>query len=164
MQQLFIFGKVKYLFIILFFDHHLLVHNHVNKRLHGDETEDPKYPKVPFPPEYLCSKCQSNNDDFDLSNIVDFLLKYYSKDNIDLSSVENFNISNDNKEEMKPRYERKSLIEQNSMIEINNESTQTSFLISVFQRFSLYIFVIVVIIIFFVRRRYCKGKRKRYTL
>ena len=36
----------EYFFIFI---NYLLVHNHVNKRLHGDITEDPKYPKVQFP-------------------------------------------------------------------------------------------------------------------
>jgi hypothetical protein len=154
-------------FINLFSNDYLLVHNHVNKRLHGDETEDPKYPKIQFPSKSLCSNCQSNNN-FDLSNTIDFLLKYYSKANIDLSSVEYLNTSNDHKEEIKSRYERKDFLEQYSMIEINNESAKKYGLIpsiiSVIKRFPLYFFICFVIIIFFVRRRYCKGKRKRYTL
>jgi len=141
------------------------IHNHVNQRLHGDETEDPKYPKIQFPPKDLCPNCHSNNQNFDLSNILKFLLQYYSKENIDLSSVNNLTISADNKEVLKPRHERKSLIEQYSMIELNDVSKEKSgFIISTIRGFPLYFLISIVIIGFLVRRKYCKGKIKRYTL
>jgi hypothetical protein len=150
-----------------YFHFYLLVHNLVNQRLHGDETEDPKYPKIQFPSADLCSNCHINNN-FDASNTLDFLLHYYSKANIDLSSVENFSISLDNKEDAIPRHDRKASLEQYSMIEINNDSTKKSglirFLTSVVQRFPFYFFISFVIIIFVARSRYCRGKRKRYTL
>jgi hypothetical protein len=144
-----------------------LVHNHVNQRLHGDETEDPKHPKIQFPPENLCSDCQSTNKDqkFDLTNTIEFLLRFYSKENLDLSSVENFSISHENKDDVK---DRKSFKEQYSMIELNDESTVKSgfirFTTSIIRRFPFYFLISFVIIVFFARRRYCKGKRKRYTL
>lgn len=40
-------------------------HNQVNKRLAGDDTEDPEFPKVQFPDAKLCSPCHrvdSSND------------------------------------------------------------------------------------------------------
>jgi hypothetical protein len=144
-----------------------LVHNHVNQRLHGDETEDPKHPKIQFPPENLCSDCQSTNKDqkFDLTNTIEFLLRFYSKENLDLSSVENFSISHENKDDVK---DRKSFKEQYSMIELNDESTVKSgfirFTTSIIRRFPFYFLISFVIIVFFARRRYWKGKRKRYTL
>ncbi|XP_067632342.1 sulfhydryl oxidase 1 [Eurosta solidaginis] len=33
-------------------------HNEVNNRLAGDETEDPKFPKIQFPSESSCSQCR----------------------------------------------------------------------------------------------------------
>ncbi|CAF2495206.1 unnamed protein product [Rotaria sp. Silwood2] len=148
------------------------IHNRVNKRLHGDDTEDPQHPKIQFPSESLCPNCRLTNDNsdnnFDLSNTINFLLQHYSKDNIDLSSVENFIITHDSKQNLIPRREHGTSLDQYSMIEITNESTQTSGLIrsiiSMIQRFPLYSFILLVIIIIFVRRRYYKGKRKRYTL
>jgi thiol oxidase len=149
---------------VLFVNNYLiLVHNHVNQRLHGDETEDPKYPKIQFPPENLCSKCQSTNKDqkFDLTNTIEFLRRFYSKENLDLSSVETISISHENKD-------RISFKEQYSMIELNDESTIKSgflrFTTSIIRRFPFYFLISLVIVIFFARRRYCKGKRKRYTL
>lgn len=60
-----------------------VVHNAVNRRLHGDVTEDPQHPKIQFPSESLCSTCRSMNgtDSFNLSSTVDFLLNYYSEGN-----------------------------------------------------------------------------------
>ncbi|CAF0990847.1 unnamed protein product [Rotaria sordida] len=148
------------------------IHNRVNKRLHGDNTEDPLHPKIQFPSGSLCSKCHLTNENsdnnFDLSNIINFLLRYYSKDNIDLLSVENFIINHDNKQNLMPQYERRTSIDQYSMIEITDESTEKfgliRFIISIIQHFPLYFFILLVIIIIFVRRRYFKSKRKRYTL
>ncbi|CAF3326317.1 unnamed protein product [Rotaria socialis] len=70
------------------------VHNSVNKRLQGQITEDPKHPKVQFPNRYLCTTCKSinnsqNNDDYDISKTIDFLLDYYSRKNIDISLISN---------------------------------------------------------------------------
>jgi hypothetical protein len=51
------------------------------------------------------------------------------------------------------------------MIEINDESkAKSGFITTILQSFSLYFFISFVIIIFYARKRYCKGKRKRYTL
>ncbi|CAF3331192.1 unnamed protein product [Rotaria sp. Silwood1] len=148
------------------------IHNRVNKRLHGDDTEDPQHPKIQFPSESLCSNCRTATDNsdnnFDLSNTINFLLRYYSKDNIDLSSVENLIITDDNKQNLIPRHGRRTSLDQYSMIEITNDSTQKSglirFISSMIQRFPVFFFILLVIIIVFVRRRYCKGKRKRYTV
>jgi len=54
------------------------------------------------------------------------------------------------------------------MIELNDESTKKSgfigFIITIIQRFPLLFLISFVIIVFLARRRYCKGKIKRYTL
>jgi len=71
---------LKFSLIKIFF----LVHNHVNERLRYDVTEDPEHPKVQFPSKYLCQTCQSkNNLGFDISNTIEFLLKFYSKEEIE---------------------------------------------------------------------------------
>ncbi|XP_061170237.1 sulfhydryl oxidase 1-like [Saccostrea echinata] len=61
-------------------------HNKVNKRLHGDASEDPKHPKVPFPPKSACSKChksQGNQDpEFDEEAVLIYLLELYGSDHI----------------------------------------------------------------------------------
>uniref|UniRef100_A0A915N4Y7 Sulfhydryl oxidase n=1 Tax=Meloidogyne javanica TaxID=6303 RepID=A0A915N4Y7_MELJA len=54
-------------------------HNLVNSRLHGRETEDPKFPKYQFPPHFLCQDCRREiNKEFDEDKIKNFLLLYYS--------------------------------------------------------------------------------------
>ncbi|CAK5077380.1 unnamed protein product [Meloidogyne enterolobii] len=54
-------------------------HNLVNSRLHGRETEDPKFPKYQFPPHFLCHECRREvNKEFDEDKIKNFLLLYYS--------------------------------------------------------------------------------------
>lgn len=67
-----------------------LVHNSVNKRLQGEITEDPKYPKVQFPSIYLCITCKSKQENatvpqYNISETFEFLLEYYSRDFIDTS-------------------------------------------------------------------------------
>ncbi|KAL3088310.1 hypothetical protein niasHT_023870 [Heterodera trifolii] len=54
-------------------------HNKVNKRLKGEASEDPHFPKQQFPPSELCSKCRAQNGDFDEQKVLRFLLKYYSE-------------------------------------------------------------------------------------
>ncbi|CAF3443271.1 unnamed protein product [Rotaria sp. Silwood1] len=70
------------------------IHNSVNKRLRGKVTEDPKYPKVQFPSKKLCTTCQSMNKDntsneYIMSKTIDFLVEYYSKENMDTSLILN---------------------------------------------------------------------------
>jgi len=115
--------------------------------LRGDVTEDPKYPKVQFPSKYLCKTCQSiHNNEYDISKTIHFLVEYYSKENFDRSLILN----------------RSEVII--SKLKYNNEIvTPFEFIITIFQRFSFYIFGFIVSIILF-RRRYCKTKRKRYTI
>lgn len=44
----------------------------------GRETEDPKFPKNPFPPSFLCKTCAYKNGEYDLNEISKFLVEYYS--------------------------------------------------------------------------------------
>ena len=62
-------------------------HNEVNKRLAGDDSEDPAHRKVPFPPKPLCPDCQiSESQDgkikWDKDKVLAFLLQFYGKENI----------------------------------------------------------------------------------
>lgn len=65
-------------------------HNKANKRLHGDVSEDPKHPKLQFPPDSLCPKCQtmmqSPNEGMKLSwdqeQVFTFLTSFYSAKSI----------------------------------------------------------------------------------
>lgn len=63
-------------------------HNKVNERLMKTEslfgTGDPKFPKIPFPPEQLCPSCYSKNENkvdnsinWDHDEVFKFLLSYY---------------------------------------------------------------------------------------
>lgn len=52
-------------------------HNIINKRLHGQSTEDRIYPKYQFPPWFLCKECPAGNL-FNLSKVKEFLIRYYS--------------------------------------------------------------------------------------
>ena len=141
----------------------LSVHNHVNQRLQKDITEDPKHPKVLFPSADLCPTCQptatSPEQQFDQSNTIQFLLQFYSKDNIDLSSVEESQIF-----ELKG----KASLDEYSMLELNHSASETSgfssLIASVKRHFLLYTLAALVIIAVVLRRRHCKLKRKRYTL
>jgi len=55
-------------------------HNKVNKRLKGTLSEDPGFPKTQFPTESQCSDCYLDETNvFDESQVLQFLLKMYSK-------------------------------------------------------------------------------------
>jgi thiol oxidase len=53
-------------------------HNRANKRLHGDVTEDPAFPKIPFPAPALCETCQSPEGDWNEDAVYEFLLGFYA--------------------------------------------------------------------------------------
>ena len=139
------------------------VHNHVNQRLQNDITEDPKHPKVLFPSADLCPTCQpsstSSDHEFDQSNTIQFLLQFYSKDNIDSSSVEESQIL---------EQKGKPSLDEYSMLELSHSASETSFfsslIVSIKHHFLLYALAALVIIAVVLRRRHCKLKRKRYTL
>ena len=65
------------------------VHNRVNKRLSGDDTEDPKHKKIQFPAKIKCPECYKNpaiigenESPFESEETLKYLLKFYSIDNI----------------------------------------------------------------------------------
>jgi thiol oxidase len=53
-------------------------HNTVNARLKGELTEDPEFPKNPFPESFLCNNCSSRNDVFNTQAVTNFLFNYYT--------------------------------------------------------------------------------------
>ncbi|KAL7730390.1 hypothetical protein ACLKA6_016622 [Drosophila palustris] len=55
-------------------------HNEVNKRLAGDTTEDPKFPKKQYPTPNLCGKC--HNPNWNLNEVVSFLKEIYDSKNL----------------------------------------------------------------------------------
>ncbi|GLD75075.1 sulfhydryl oxidase 1-like protein, partial [Lates japonicus] len=61
-------------------------HNRVNNRLAGDLSEDPNFPKVQWPSPEMCSACHTVKDNgdhkWDHTQVLSFLLSYYSSDNI----------------------------------------------------------------------------------
>jgi hypothetical protein len=144
------------------------VHNHVNQRLHGDETEDPKHPKVQFPSEHLCPKCRLRGNEFNIPATITFLRRYFSKENLDTTAVENYVQTLDQNDPSRSDRRRKASIDQYSMIEINTDAKRKSglvrFLVTSVQRFPLYFLISFLIVAFLARRRYCRAKRKRYTL
>ncbi|CAF3452954.1 unnamed protein product [Rotaria sp. Silwood1] len=141
------------------------IHNSVNKRLRGKVTEDPKYPKVQFPSKKLCTTCQSMNKDntsneYIMSKTIDFLVEYYSKENMDTSLILNKSYNN---EKLLTRQERLvSSIKYKT--EIKEHTGLVKYIITLIQHFSLYIFVAVIIILVLFRRRYCRVKTKRYLV
>jgi len=75
------------------------LHNSVNKRLAGDETEDPEFPKIQFPSAKDCPKCQPRGSTFDSTEVVKFLKTRFSFDNLVLFDGEEFSISSKRIEE-----------------------------------------------------------------
>lgn len=69
-------------------------HNEVNKRLAGDATEDPVYPKVQFPTKERCPQCWKNADNPDEVEILNYLKQMYSKENINYFGANDPQVSN----------------------------------------------------------------------
>lgn len=52
-------------------------HNIVNKRLKGDETEDPQMPKRQFPAHFLCSQCKNGENDWRQTAVLHYMTHFY---------------------------------------------------------------------------------------
>lgn len=62
-----------------------LRHNQVNKRLAGDATEDPDFPKIQWPPTELCPDCRKTvegNVTWDEPAVLRFMKKRFSENNL----------------------------------------------------------------------------------
>lgn len=80
------------------------LHNSVNKRLSGDESEDPEFPKVQWPPASLCEMCHnSDNSGFNTDQVHKFILNRNKLENIILPVEEKIihSIDDDSAEELK---------------------------------------------------------------
>lgn len=53
-------------------------HNTVNKRLSGDFSEDPSYPKVQFPAKNMCPECRHSNDSWKEDKVLAYLVNMYT--------------------------------------------------------------------------------------
>lgn len=57
-------------------------HNQVNRRLAGDETEDPAFPKIQFPSQTICVRCRDEFLNWQTNEVLHFLKEYYGVGNI----------------------------------------------------------------------------------
>nr|XP_023027349.1 sulfhydryl oxidase 2 [Leptinotarsa decemlineata] len=57
-------------------------HNEVNKRLSGDETEDPDYPKYQFPSDKRCPRCHNKDHSWNIPEVLLYLKHMYSSINV----------------------------------------------------------------------------------
>ncbi len=88
----YIFGKVihiEYRILMILNNLNILGHNKVNQRLRGEEiSNDPAWPKVPFPSKEQCNSCVrqvDENDDaleYDENETYNYLKNYYNLKNI----------------------------------------------------------------------------------
>ncbi|XP_006819345.1 sulfhydryl oxidase 2-like [Saccoglossus kowalevskii] len=63
-------------------------HNQANKRLHNDPSEDPKHPKIQFPPSDHCPSCREYaEDEWKQNEVLGFLKEYYHQKNIALQRL-----------------------------------------------------------------------------
>lgn len=61
-------------------------HNIVNKRLAGDDTEDPQHPKIQFPSKQQCMACYYGEEYLPVI-VLSFLRSYYSSGVIKLEGL-----------------------------------------------------------------------------
>uniref|UniRef100_A0A0N5BNF7 Sulfhydryl oxidase n=1 Tax=Strongyloides papillosus TaxID=174720 RepID=A0A0N5BNF7_STREA len=53
-------------------------HNIVNKRIKGDDSEDPNFKKYQFPAKFLCKECNEESESLDNPKTHKFIQTYYS--------------------------------------------------------------------------------------
>lgn len=59
-----------------------MAHNTVNKRLGGDSTEDPEFPKVQFPTSEHCPLCRNANGTWNYPEVLNYLKSVYGSINV----------------------------------------------------------------------------------
>ena len=59
-----------------------MAHNEVNKRLSGDQTEDPEFPKVQFPLKERCPVCRNGDNTWNLVEVLRYVKHVYSSINV----------------------------------------------------------------------------------
>lgn len=59
-----------------------MAHNTVNKRLAGDATEDPEYPKVQFPSIERCLACRTTDTTWNYPEVLNYIKHMYSSINV----------------------------------------------------------------------------------
>lgn len=59
-----------------------MAHNDVNKRLAGDSTEDPKFPKIQFPSTDRCSSCRNVDATWNYTEVLKYVKQVYSSINV----------------------------------------------------------------------------------
>lgn len=59
-----------------------MAHNDVNKRLAGDTTEDPEYPKYQFPSKENCPQCRNSDNTWNLPEVLKYITNMYSNINL----------------------------------------------------------------------------------
>lgn len=82
-------------------------HNEVNRRLAGDDTEDPMFPKIQYPSQYTCSQClqevvppqsvtplgnSNNTPHWDTGEVLYYLRRVYSLINLSRYGVDDESI------------------------------------------------------------------------
>lgn len=67
-------------------------HNQVNRRLAGDATEDPAYPKIQFPSKSVCPRCRDDSSDWQMPEVLHFLSEYYGVANLSRADENELNV------------------------------------------------------------------------
>lgn len=106
-------------------------HNKVNKRLKGEPSEDPAHPKRPYPYRNECPECYENADPsteskFNENNVLEFLVRHYSSDNLikDESELNEPKPDNNQSVERAEKNGRNSGKSDHSVHEANNTSVK----------------------------------------
>ncbi|CAF1366680.1 unnamed protein product, partial [Didymodactylos carnosus] len=155
------------------------IHNRVNERLHGEISEDPLHPKLQFPPIPLCKQCHKLDKDdvtsFNKDRTIEFLLEFYSKDNIDSSNLTDFQQQSIRKLRSRQKWKQinendgniNNIPDENSDNELSKYIKKSSLFgttTMLLKHFKIYFIVTCFVFVIFLRYRFCKVKKKRYTL
>lgn len=122
-----------------------MAHNAANKRLAGDQTEDPEFPKIQFPSIENCPSCKNADNKWNFIEVVKYLKHVYSSINV--------------------RYIGSDTRVLHSALEVPNASRNTGFFhrLDTSMCFIIYIvsFILIVLLIhMFLKRGY---RKKRYV-
>ena len=124
-------------------------HNIVNKRLHGDESEDPKFPKIQYPPKDLCRECHTDDGGWNEEVLYRFLQGHYGPDNIRVQTGEVADMLTGFEDADRVRKSSSSLSSSvASLIGLNRYDTSLCLVV-----YSIITFGFIALYVYFIRRR-----------
>lgn len=128
-------------------------HNKVNDRLAGDQSEDPKHPKIQFPSKDLCEECRvpgsdDHNVQWNEAVVLEFLKNHYGVDNIRIKKPPARSAPELEDTDIVSKHSKRHSVSHLSIIGLSSIDASMCLIL-----YSAIAFAVIALYIYFIRRR-----------